>query len=230
MSLIRNFYSLEKVLMKKNLKDKVISFSFQAKEKIITAKATYKKGLYEGYIYKIDFFKDDKRDITIQEDYVKNFRESIQNYMKKQGFKDLSNPIQLELDLNRDKNQLNLDDIDSQEGNEDIKEANLKKLILQEYKGAHKKRLEEIIDEFFKGPHSFYPDLSSYISDNKGYTDQAHIDTEEIQSSKIVLDGIFRENEVTDWETYEEDGFPDDIQYTELDPKELMEILSYPLN
>jgi len=44
------------------------------------------------------------------------------------------------------------------------------------------------------------------------------------------LDGIFRENEVTDWETYEEDGFPDDTQYAELDPKELMEILSYPLN
>jgi len=182
MNLIRNFYSLEKVLMKKNLKDKVISFSFQAKEKIITANATYEKDLYEGYIYKIDFFKEDKRAITIQEDYVKNFRESIQNYMKKQGFKDLSNPIQLELDLNKDKNQLNLDDIDSQEGNEDVKEANLKKLILKEYKGDHKKRLEEIIDEFFESPHNFYPDLSSYIRDNKGYTDQAHIDTEEIQS------------------------------------------------
>lgn len=230
MNLIRNFYSLEKVLMKKNLKDKVISFSFQAKEKIITANATYEKDLYEGYIYKIDFFKEDKRAITIQEDYVKNFRESIQNYMKKQGFKDLSNPIQLELDLNKDKNQLNLDDIDSQEGNEDVKEANLKKLILKEYKGDHKKRLEEIIDEFFESPHNFYPDLSSYIRDNKGYTDQAHIDTEEIQSWKIILDGIFRENEVTDWETYEEDGFPDDTQYAELDPKELMEILSYPLN
>ena len=54
-------------------------------------------------------------------------------------------------------------------------------------------------------------DLEDYISDNYDYNDNITVDFYTIEDDKITVEWVFRDEEIEDWEEYEEMGFPYDV-------------------
>lgn len=54
-------------------------------------------------------------------------------------------------------------------------------------------------------------ELGQYIEHHLGFYDNVHIDDINLKDWIITVTGVFREDSVDDWEQYEADDFPNDI-------------------
>jgi len=69
--------------------------------------------------------------------------------------------------------------------------------------------------------YKYESEIQNYIVNKFWFYDNDTIDNIEINWDKIVVNGVFRCEEPEDWDIYEADGFPDDVDQVEITIKEL---------
>lgn len=70
---------------------------------------------------------------------------------------------------------------------------------------------------------NYRTDIEYYIQDELGYYNNSHIDYMDIDedNNQVIANGVFRCEEPDDWDTYEEEWFPDDEDSLFINKQEL---------